>query len=284
MPSFVDNCSQVEATSIGKSIAKFFFKQNILFAKIESEEFINLVTALRPAYAKNYLYGATTLRTKMLDTFYEAMKNDVEQVLTNAPYYTIVTDGWESLSRQHLGDIMIHTPGANPIYYKSVNTTKQSLNSQKLSEILVEVATELGVDKWLTIVTDNASVNIAAGKIIEDLHPKVFVLGCDTHNYNLLIKDISNPQMSSQIAEVIETANHIINLFLNHRAVRVPFEETRKKFEIRRGLHQPCETRFATNVIMLQSLFENQLALIEVVYKHKEAWTNLKPDTKRMVQ
>ena len=37
--------------------------------------------------------------------------------------------------------------------------------------------------------------------------------------------------MSSQIAEVIETANHIINFFLNHRAIRVPFEETRKKLK-----------------------------------------------------
>ena len=75
-----------------------------------------------------------------------------------------------------------------------------------------------------------------------------------------------------------------MNCILNHRAIRVPFEEIRQKFGIRHGLQQRCETRFATNVIMLQSLSENQLPLVEVVYKHKDVWTALKSDIKQLVQ
>ena len=63
-------------------------------------------------------------------------------------------------------NITVHTPNAPPIFVKTVNTTAESLNSEKPAAILIDAAEELGIEKWLTVVFDNASVNMAAGRLI----------------------------------------------------------------------------------------------------------------------
>ena len=75
------------------------------------------------------------------------------------------------------------------------------------------------------MVFDNASVNMGAGRLIQEKYPKVFVLGCDTHTYNLLIKDLCNPKNAPEINEVLIAADRIVNFVINHRAVRIAFEK-----------------------------------------------------------
>ena len=80
------------------------------------------------------------------------------------------------------------------------------------------------------MVFDNASVNMAAGRLIQKKYPKVFVLGGDTHTCNLLIKDLRNPKNAPIINEV--AADRIVNFVINHCAVHIAFEETRAKFGV----------------------------------------------------
>ena len=239
---------------------------------------------LRPAYGRNHLYGATTLRTTMLDKQYEEMRSEVLPMLAKARYFSIVTDGWESQSRQHLINIIIHTPNNHPIYYKSINTTSESLNSEKLAEILCSVAEEIGKARWLSVVTDNASVNLAAAKIIEKTLPSVFMVGCDSHSYNLLIKDICCMKNSPVIHDLIERANLIVTFIVSHRDLRVPFEEVRQRFGITSGLKQKCDTRFATNFLVMESLSNNRNTLNELVFKYKEVWAVIRSEQKNRVQ
>lgn len=50
--SYIDNLSEKDEGIITQAIAEFFFACNIPFNVIESKYFINMVTKLRPAYAK----------------------------------------------------------------------------------------------------------------------------------------------------------------------------------------------------------------------------------------
>lgn len=50
--TYIDNLSEKDEGIITQAIAEFFFACNIPFNVIESKNFINMVTKLRPAYAK----------------------------------------------------------------------------------------------------------------------------------------------------------------------------------------------------------------------------------------
>ena len=74
LPSFVDTCSRTEADQINTAMANFFYNENIPFSKIESEKFKVLINLLRPSYGRQHLFGATTLRTTMLNKAYDELK------------------------------------------------------------------------------------------------------------------------------------------------------------------------------------------------------------------
>ncbi len=64
-----------------------------------------------------------------------------------------------------------------------VRWTSERLSSHKRGGM-----DELGVEKCVSLVTDNAEVMRSAWHIIEAKHPHVFANGCAAHWINLLIK------------------------------------------------------------------------------------------------
>src|SRR4051794_27041960 len=109
----------------------------------------------------------------------------------------------------------------------------------------------IGIDKFSTVITDTASVMKAAWRIIEENHPSIVCLGCNSHITNLLIGNILK---INQIKTVVENAKKVVNYFKMHiqaasKLKRIQKENYKKEI----ALILPALTRWRTHFACFQS-------------------------------
>ncbi|CAI9278574.1 unnamed protein product [Lactuca saligna] len=116
-----------------------------------------------------------------------------------------------------------------------------------------------------TFLTDNSSNYKAAGKILEEKHPKLFWTPCAAHCVNLMIKDLE--EKIKKIKGALTDARAIVVYIYNHGRILNMMRKLTKNKE----LHRSCITRFATQYYTLQSVHENRHHL-QVLFVSKQ-WT-----------
>ena len=263
--TFMDTCTQAEANSITKAIAAFFYRCNIAFRVVDSHAFRKFISLLRPAYASKFLFHRDKLCTTLLDQQYEELMSVLLAQVKKSKYFVLACDGYETSDGRHFVDVVIHTPGNPALMYKAVDTTAMSLNKKAMIDILTTCATELGVEKWLGSVLDNASVNVATEKAIETEHPRVFVNGCAVHSYDLIIENFGDHVAFNS---TFQQCHCIIHMVQRHQHVRQTYNDIKTRFGVKHKIIEPGNTRFKTNVIMARSIMENKSVLRELVDTH----------------
>ncbi|CAG8539703.1 17266_t:CDS:1, partial [Gigaspora rosea] len=68
-------------------------------------------------------------------------------------------DSWSNIHKDSIINFMITT--SKPLFYKSVHTKENQHTVQNIAEKIDKVIQELGVDKFVAVITNNAS-NIKA--------------------------------------------------------------------------------------------------------------------------
>lgn len=280
--TYLDSCTSADAKCIDMAIADFFYEENVAFRKIESKAFKKMISSLRPSYGNKFLYGATKLRTNMLEVKYTSLMDKVMETIKSAEHFSIITDGWTSCSKRHFVNIIIHTPNSDPFYLKTVDVTDISLDNCKMTEILVQVAKQIGEEKWLSCVMDNARVNVVTGDNVENNYPSVFMMGCSPHNYNLMIKDICKQENSTTISRLVSNANSICSFISNSYYLNNQFNQIRQQFGIKKSLEPKVETRFSSNVRLLQSVLLNRSPLKEMIFTEISAINRSKSEQKNV--
>lgn len=173
----VITCSKAQEREIDSAMADYFFRRPTAFRTIDSKEWKALVTALNPAYAKT-MKSSKTLAGSQLRQKYTKYKGILLQKLKDANGYVICSDGWTSVRNEHLINFLIIFGGdKQPHYYKTVNTSHMTLDAPTQKKLIVDVATELGIEKWRGCIVDNASVMQVAMELIEEEFPSVSIRG-----------------------------------------------------------------------------------------------------------
>ena len=72
------------------------------------------------------------------------------------------TDGWTNPQRRPFINFMVTFEGA-PVFLKAIDGTKEYKDKYCISELLVNVIKEIGPEKVVQVITDNAYVMKAAG-------------------------------------------------------------------------------------------------------------------------
>lgn len=72
----------------------------------------------------------------------------------------------------------------------------------------------------LGVVMDNTKANSGAMDKLQEEHPYWMVLGCQSHAFNLLIKDLANEQKSPWSAKVFAQALTISNVIGDSEKIR----------------------------------------------------------------
>ncbi|CAG8835399.1 27303_t:CDS:2, partial [Gigaspora margarita] len=152
-----------------------------------------------------------SLSNSLLTKEYSGLNTVINYLLNETQFLCLVTDGWSNICKDSIINYMITTP--KPLFYKSVHTKEDQHTAQNIAEGIDKVMQELGVDKFVAIITDNAPNMKAAWRILKNQYPTKVFLGCWAHGINLWIKDILKLDWPKSI---LDTSKEIINYFRNH--------------------------------------------------------------------
>ena len=86
---------------------------------------------------------------------------------------SIVSDGWSNPQRRPFINIMVVLDGA-PAFIKAINGSSEFKDKHYIAGVLKDAIKEIGHEKIVQVITDNANMMKSAGALIEGEHPKIF--------------------------------------------------------------------------------------------------------------
>ena len=89
----------------------------------------------------------------------------------------IVSDEWLDPQRRPLINIMVVSDGG-PVFIKAIDGSCEFKDKHYITGVLKDAIKEIGHEKVVQVVTDNASVMKSTGALIEGEYPKIFWTPC----------------------------------------------------------------------------------------------------------
>nr|XP_023920608.1 uncharacterized protein LOC112032107 [Quercus suber] len=228
--------------------------------------------ARNPHYRSSYAYTATHNIPGYLPLGYNALRitllqkerAHVERLLKPVKDswlengVSIVSDGWSNPQWRPLINIMVVSDGG-PVFIKAVDGSGEFKDKHYITGVLKDAIKEIGHEKVVLVITDNASVMKSARALIEGEYPKIFWTPCVVHTLNLALKNIcvaKNTEKNevtyeecSWITRIVGDTSFIRVFIMNHSMRLAMFNEFCPL-----KLLQVADTRFVAVVVMLKRL------------------------------
>ena len=93
---------------------------------------------------------------------------------------SIISDGWSDPQRRPLINIMAVSDGG-PVFIKAIDRSGEFKDKHYIAGVLKDVIKEIGYEKVVQVITDNANVMKSARVLIEGEYPKIFWTLCVVH-------------------------------------------------------------------------------------------------------
>ena len=121
---------------------------------------------------------------------------------------TIVSDGWTNTRQRPLINIIATSP-KGAMFLKAEDCSGEVKDAQFIADILIKSIEQIGPNKVVQVVTDNAPVCKAAGLIVESRFDHIFWTPCIVHNLNLILEEIDNKvpwikELTGQAREIVK--------------------------------------------------------------------------------
>ena len=185
---------------------------------------------------------------------------------------SLQSDGKDSMGKTHLVNIVTSNPHGSR-FHKTVDVSGQSRDAAHTAQLLVDAAKELedAGRHVVTIVTDTPAVNRAAWKICESQLPHTSCLPCAAHVLNLHLKHCSSK--ITHLEELVSAAKVVVKRFSNVDFARTMVRQNIAKFTTddkhpkgrQLEVYKPGDTRFASNIRMMERLQELRRCLVYIV-------------------
>ena len=143
--------------------------------------------ARNPYYRNSYTYAAThnipgyvppgynALRTTLLQkerAYVERLLKPIKDFwLENG--VSIVSDGWLDPQRRPLVNIMVVSDGSL-VFIKAIDGSGEFKDKHYIVGVLKDAIKDIGHEKVVQVITDNANVMKSTGALIEGEYPKIF--------------------------------------------------------------------------------------------------------------
>ncbi|XP_061367322.1 uncharacterized protein LOC133310406 [Gastrolobium bilobum] len=167
------------------------------------------------------------------------------------------------------------------MFLKSVDCSGETKDRHFIRMLLKEVIQEVGHEKVVQVITDNAANCKGAGHLIEQEFPSITWTPCVVHTLNLAVKNIcsaknvENNQIAyeecSWISDIVGDVSAIKNFIMNHSMRLSMFNEF-----VGLKLLSIAETRFASMIVMLKRFKLIKYGLQNMVISEK--WSLYKDD------
>ncbi|XP_049931177.1 uncharacterized protein LOC126409228 [Nymphaea colorata] len=248
-----------------KMVGKWFYDACIPFNATNSFQFqamADAIVSIGPGFKMSSYYQ---LRGKILqDTAKEVSEHCDELKLSwKETGCSIMSDGWTDTRSRTLVNFLIYCPKGT-MFLKSLDLSDVPKTAEILFNVFDNVVQEVGLANVVQFITDNATNYRAAGDLFFQKYGTFFWSPCVTHCVNLMLQDLNEMQdMKSAIDQCQEVTKFIYN---NAYVLNLM-----KKFTKGVELIRPAQTRFATNVLTVQSVVKQRTPLRQMFAS--EEWT-----------
>lgn len=261
---FFDKVSPQEKEKLDELVANFLFRCSLSFRVVDSVAFKELMSQMRPSYKPP---SSRLVATKLLKNTYDAKMRELRNALENAAFYSISLDGWTNVSHHYLVNFMIKIQGKPAYYLKSVDGSKSRHDARFYFGIVQETLLELGVEKCVSVLTDNENVMQSLADLIEAKYPHILCTGCSAHGLNLFIKNLVK---IDSVKDIFQKSMFLARFVNDKNRLRITYEEEiRSIFKITSSMSFLCDTRFYTFYTHGKSVLDNRSGLRCLVEEHE---------------
>ncbi|KAL2901681.1 Tryptophanase [Bienertia sinuspersici] len=170
---------------------------------------------------------------------------------------TIMCDGWSGPTNMHIIKFLVYS-SRGTVFHKSIDATDlYKWDVDYYFQLMKKVVEEIGEKSVVQIVTNNEAAVKAVEKKLMEAFPHLYWTASAAHCLDLLLEDIGNMK---NIKLVMVKAKKI-SQFIYHYKWAINYM---KEFTSGRDLTRPGITRFATQFVMLESVFRHKSTLQEM--------------------
>jgi len=179
---------------------------------------------------------------------------------------SVMTDAWSDRKRRSIMNLCTNCADGSS-FVSSKEMSDVSHTSEVIFELVDKAIEDIGPDDVVQVVTDNASNNMGAKKLLLEKRPNIFWTSCATHTINLMLQGIGN---MPRFKKVIDQAKAIAIFVYGHTRTL----ECLRHFTEGREIIRPGVTRFASAFLTLNSILEKKDQLRKMVVHNR--WDTLK--------
>lgn len=179
---------------------------------------------------------------------------------------SVMTDAWLDRKRRSIMNLCTKCADGSS-FVSSKEMSDVSHTSEVIFELVDKAIEDIGLDDVVQVVTDNASNNMGAKKLLLEKRPNIFWSSCATHTINLMLQGIGN---MPRFKKVIDQAKAFTIFVYGHTRTL----ECLRHFTKGREIIRPGVTRFASAFLTLNSILEKKDQLRNMVVHNR--WDTLK--------
>ncbi|XP_021305486.1 uncharacterized protein LOC8072840 [Sorghum bicolor] len=209
-----------------------------------------------------------SLREKLLEEEYARTKSllqerEAEKMKNGC---SIMTDAWTDRKRRSIMNLCTNSADGTS-FISSKEMSDVSHTSEVIFELVDKAIEDIGPENVVQVVTDNASNNMGAKKLLFEKRPNIFWTSCATHTINLMLQGIGN---LARFKKVIEQAKAFTIFVYGHTRTL----ECMRHFTEGKEIVRPGVTRFASTFLTLSSILEKKDQLRKMVVHSR--WDSLR--------
>ncbi|KAM0894150.1 hypothetical protein ACQ4PT_024652 [Festuca glaucescens] len=179
---------------------------------------------------------------------------------------SIMTDAWSDRKRRSIMNLCTNCADGSS-FIKSKEMSAVSHTSEVIFQLVDEGIEEIGPEHVVQVVTDNASNNMGAKKILLEKRPNMFWSSCATHTINLMLQGIGN---LPRFTKVLDKAKAFTIFVYGHTRTL----DCMRHFSSGKEIIRPGVTRFASAYLTLESLLDKKDQLRKMVVDGR--WDSLR--------
>ncbi|XP_066310839.1 uncharacterized protein [Miscanthus floridulus] len=253
---------------VHKYIARWAYTHAIPFNACDDDEFKQMCEAIGQFGSGLKPPSLRDLRESLLDEEYARTKSllqerEAEKVQNGC---SVMTDAWSDRKRRSIMNLCTNCADGSS-FISSKEMSDVSHTSEVIFELVDKAIEDIGPDDVVQVVTDNASNNMGAKKLLLEKRPNIFWTSCATHTINLMLQGIGN---MPRFKKVIDQAKALTIFVYGHTRTL----ECLTHFIEGREIIRPGVTRFAPAFLTLNSILEKKDQLRKMVVHNR--WDTLK--------
>ncbi|KAL5759938.1 hypothetical protein ACOSQ2_018776 [Xanthoceras sorbifolium] len=164
-----------------------------------------------------------------------------------------MTDAWSDRKRRSIMNLCVNC-SEGTTFLSSKESSDEAHTANLIFQYVDGCIEQVGPKNVVQVVTDNATNNMAAAKLLKEKRPLIFWTSCATHTINLMLESIGKLQKFKKTIE--QAKNFTIFIYAHHKTLSLMRSFTKKRDIVRPGV-----TRFASSFLTLQSMMEKKSQL-----------------------